>query len=119
MYAYGSAMGWEIITSTRKMTISISDETHCCERASLISMPKDGFDHYLGAEVISVESLDQGNGIPYQDDDEDESNEDNTSFLSLHTDRGSLYLGVCNQHNGYYSHAAFITIGDKKSEFYL
>lgn len=101
--AYGTMEGFEITTDKQIIRMGISDGRDCCEVTGFF-MSEDNLDEFIGADLLSVETVDECL-VPAKMED---FYEGGTMFVNLKTDRGVLQFTAYNSHNGYYGHSAVV-----------
>ena len=101
--AYGTMEGFEITTDKQVIRMGISEEQQCCEHSGFF-MSEDNLDEFIGAELLSVETVDDCLHPAQMED----FYEGGTMFVNFKTNRGVLQFTAYNSHNGYYSHDAVV-----------
>ena len=101
--AYGTMDGFEITTDKQVIRMGISDEQQCCESTGFF-MSEDNLDEFIGAELLSVETVDDCLVPKLMEN----FYEGGTMFVNFKTSKGTLQFTAYNSHNGYYSHCAVV-----------
>jgi len=101
--AYGTMEGFEITTDKQVIRMGISEGQSCCEHTGFF-MSEDDLDQFIGADLISVETVDTCL-VPKKMED---FYEGGTMFVNFTTNRGVLQFTAYNSHNGYYGHDAVV-----------
>ena len=114
--------GYKIHTDKQVISLLISNYQSCCESwGYLMSEELNEGDDFIGANIISIAEVDvdlkekevdiisdvsHTSEEPDDDDDDDDDDDygENTVFINIHTDRGTLQFKAYNSHNGYYGH---------------
>ena len=101
------ADGFKIVTTKRTLQILIDNSQCCCENWGYMHTP-DNVNHIIGAELyelknISTEIADRKlKSLNLYEPDT------YAQFITLFTSKGEVTFTVYNEHNGYYSHGAYI-----------
>jgi len=110
--------GYSISLSDNSLIrILIEAETQCCEYHGYMCS-EDEFADFIGAEIISVESISEdlvsSEIISFIDGLRDIDNERYTCdvFVNVNTNRGALQFALYNSHNGYYGHNYIVKYDD-------
>ena len=103
--------GFEVVTSTRKIRVCISNGQCCCESWGHLSSDDD-LNQFSGATLLGVSSVDTALNTKT---DPGNINEGSIEFVNFDTDRGKFQLAVYDCHNGYYGHSVDISglMGDQ------
>lgn len=108
--------GYEITTNQRKISLTISMGSSCCEIYGFFSTFDDKND-FIGSELLNVSRV--GTDCNKEVLERHDVSEDVCMFINFETSNGLFQIAVYNEHNGYYSHTVKIEIGDLKEEDYL
>lgn len=95
--------GYVVTTDKQVIRMGIDGDPQCCEVWGHFAS-EDDFDQFIGAELLRINLVDQALRV-YE---LKESEYACLMFVNLETDRGVLQFVVYNDHNGYYSHQAFV-----------
>ena len=99
--------GYIIKTSGDEVRLYMNMDQHCCESPGYF-MSEDDLDQFIGTTLIRVEVTDEALNtvkVPYFYDG-------GVMFVNIHTDKGLLQFVAYNEHDGYYSHFAKVTVGE-------
>lgn len=117
-YSYGiSYDGVKIILSDgTEILFGIENVQNCCERWDYLHS-HDNVQDFVGAEFLGLE---EKNTWPefikdeYAENALKDSGWNEVGFqaIDIRTSKGLLQFVVYNEHNGYYSHAAILKVGD-------
>lgn len=110
-YGWSTYDGFKIRTTERELILAIEDGQSCCESWGLIST-EDDLTGFIGANIKDI-VITEGNltsGLTERLS-EDYISSDETEFITLETNKGTLQFAVYNLHNGYYGHSVFIKNG--------
>ena len=123
---YSKAEGYKITTNKQNIYILIQGGQQCCEEwgyescsSEGIIETKDDFKDFIGAELISIESIEPEthNGIPVYNALLEEIGYDRSEiaaeFVNIKTSNGLLQFAVYNCHNGYYGHSIYIKFNNE------
>ena len=123
---YSKAEGYKIVTNKQNIHILIQGGQQCCEEwgyefcsSEGIIETKDDFKDFIGAELISIESVEPEthNGIPIYNALLEEigyyRSEIAAEFVNIKTSNGLLQFAVYNCHNGYYGHKIYINFNNE------
>jgi len=92
--------GYRIICDDGKdIKMGISNGQSCCENWGYLTS-EDDLQHYVGAELISVDVVDQALNVETCPD----VYEGGVTFINVLTSKGLFQFVAYNEHNGYYSH---------------
>jgi hypothetical protein len=110
---YDKCDGYEIKTDKVVLQILINNHQRCCEDWGYLSTPDDT-SHFIGAELyrwkntateLAEEKLREETNY---DSDSNALRFCRAQFITLFTSKGEITFTVYNEHNGFYSHGAFI-----------
>ena len=111
---YSYCDGYEIVTTKRTLHLLIDNYGQCCERFDYLSTPDDT-DYFIGAELYTWKDTetDRIKARLQKETDGSYGGEEccsccNAQFITLFTSEGEITFAVYNEHNGFYSHGAFI-----------
>jgi len=90
------------------VTILISNDQSCCENWGYVAS-EDDFEDFIGAELKDVSVV----GSDLKVVDVRDVSEGDMMFVNVETSEGMLQFALYNEHNGYYSHYARVSIGDR------
>lgn len=93
--------GYQIITSKRRIYVSIDNKPLCCEDWGYMSS-EDDLSYYRDAELYDIKAVDSGLKVYCIKNDSHE--ETNTFFVNFETSKGTFQIVMYNSHNGYYGH---------------
>lgn len=106
--------GYEIKTTERTLHLLIDNYGQCCERFDYLSTPDDT-DYFIGAELYAWKDTetDRIKARLQKETDGSYGGKEccsccDAQFITLFTSKGEITFAVYNDHNGYYSHGAFI-----------
>lgn len=124
--------GFLIITNRQCIYILIENYQKCCEnwgyeacKDSGIIETQDDLKDFIGAELISIESIEPGthNGISVYNTLLEEIDYDRSEiaaeFVNIKTSNGLLQFAIYNCHNGYYGHNIYIVSNQINIKDYL
>lgn len=96
--------GFIVKTNKRIIKCLISNEQNCCETSGYLTS-EDDLDNYIGADLLSVQSVSGENfDKKLLENVARHVTIEDCMFLEFTTSKGSFQLVVYNEHNGYYSH---------------
>ena len=96
--------GFIVKTDERTIKCLISNEQNCCETSGYLTS-EDDLDNYIGADLLSVQSVSGENfDKKLLENVARHVTIEDCMFLEFTTSKGSFQLVVYNEHNGYYSH---------------
>ena len=99
--------GYIIKTSGDEVRLYMNMDQYCCETPGYF-MSEDDLDQFIGTTLIRVEVTDEAlNTVEVPD-----FYDGGVMFVNIHTDKGLLQFVAYNEHNGYYSHLAKVTVGE-------
>ena len=123
---YVKSEGYKITTNKQNIYILIEGGQQCCEEwgyescsSEGIIETKDDFKDFIGAELISIESIEPEthNGIPIYNALLKQIGYDRSriaaEFVNIKTSNGLLQFAVYNCHNGYYGHNIYIKFNNE------
>ena len=107
----GAASGYEVITTSQRITLSIDSYQSCCENWGYFWC-NDDVAQFVGAALHDVKLTDSAlhpAKLPQEGvDPSTRYFEGGLMFVDLITDRGTLQFVAYNEHNGYYAHDASV-----------
>ena len=109
--------GYLIKTNTQEISIVIDNGQSCCEVWGYLTS-EDDFKDFIGAELLSVEVVDDG----YKSEKitlPEYVSEGECIFVNVQTSEGTLQFVLYNSHNGYYGHKVSIYSNQIKYDSYL
>lgn len=104
--------GYIITTEKSVYNLGIDNDGQCCENWGYLAS-NDNLDEFIGAEIIGVKLTD--NEL-FTVDTLPKIYEDDMTFFTVETNKGSFQIVAYNEHNGYYSHDVLIVINDELIE---
>lgn len=96
--------GFKIVTDAQEIHLGIDQSSRCCEEFGYF-MSEDDLSQFIGAELRSVTVVDEALKTY---DVVEEMYEGSTMFVNLGTSAGLLQFVAYNEHNGFYSHEAWV-----------
>lgn len=100
-------IGYDVVTTTGTIKIRIDNHSWCCESWGISK--NDTEQSFIGATITEIT-------YEYVENTYDEMYK---LELYIETDRGLLTLTAWNEHNGYYSHDAFVQYGEVYKNYRL
>lgn len=101
--------GYRIVTNEQEIFFVIRNNSNCCEEWGYLSTPDD-LSEFVGAQLIDIDQIDENYNLIEKlvNAEISGSEEVNTTFINIRTNRGLLQLVAYNAHNGYYGHRVTI-----------
>ena len=103
--------GYKVLTNKQEIVFAIDNSSNCCEEWGYFST-NDDIQYFIGSKLIEISTtnseLDTKVFLDVCKSKGHHLDEGEMMFVNLTTSKGVLQFVVYNQHNGYYSHAAYI-----------
>jgi hypothetical protein len=107
--------GFTIQTNKQDISILIDSERSCCEEFGMLTS-QDTFDDFIGAEILSIERVDDALVVYPVLLEFCEYLRARTVFININTTAGTLQFTAYNSHNGYYGHDVLVESEQLKVE---
>lgn len=100
------------------LTVGISTDYQCCEYAgvNVLFLKKQTFDDFIGSTLIEIVIDEKLSETKHSRLFPGPINkyEHNFVTLTVYTSAGKFYIGVFNDHNGYYPHYYYFKFGSRE-----
>lgn len=99
--------GFKIKTDKQVILFLINNRANCCESWGHFAS-EDDIQSFIGAKIKDIKLVDDALSSKSIELVRNGFDAGGVMFVNIETDKGTLQLTAYNDHNGYYSHDAFI-----------